>query len=337
MADTFVILISVLAVIASARLHKLAGGSLRLPTISVWFFYIYVVTIYLGSVSMVVGWDQRSVNLGMTDRDILLKMWGLTTAVLFLVPIGMISTNIIAGFKPRTNLLAWRTRPMQTLPFANGKPFGPVFWVMVTISAIVTGYYINQVETLPISVLFQDLGRFEMSKLRSLATNQFGGSFHHYQFFFKHMLPVLSLIALANFIGQNGLSRFRWVAAFTITFAICIFCTLMTGEKGPIVTYLVMISIFLVLVVNLPRVRLFYIVITAAIVIPAIYLTHTGFGLREGNIFELFPVRRIVVGQIEPCTCTYQFSRRRKITFTGVVYLILEDFCHLINIDCHEK
>lgn len=116
-----------------------------------------------------------------------------------------------------------------------------VFLLLLLITFIVSIVYLLQLNAIPLIDLIKNPGVSNvLAKSREVATTTFEGKYHRYSFFFKTLLPLLSLISISAAYKNKDIF---WKIISIFTFAFTSFMLIADLQKAPILFFL--ISVFI--------------------------------------------------------------------------------------------
>ena len=96
-----ILIISLFSVYTSFQLLKKVSGIIKIPFISTFFMFKYLIFAYSGSVLLNIFYFEYEINTGVYERpDLILNIWYYTTAGLYLIPLGMFIANWSTSYNP---------------------------------------------------------------------------------------------------------------------------------------------------------------------------------------------------------------------------------------------
>lgn len=218
-----ILFLSVILLFVVIKIMQTISPRLQITNILVLFMLFYFVFAYIGSVVLNV-WDTEP---GMryfvdTRKDILLKVWLITSFGLLVIPL---YTSII--FKS----VKYHPPVLQVVKQRHLGVFERfILYGIFFICCIVFLLYVNKIGGIPLLRYIANPS-LSQSLLRSDATNNFVGKAWRYVLFYES-IPV----ALFILVSFSDARKFR-----NILFIYCAFICIMNFEKAPIVKLLILI------------------------------------------------------------------------------------------------
>lgn len=292
-----IIIISIFSVLISYNLLKLASGIIKIPFISTFFMFKYLVFAYSGSVLLNVFYFEYELNNGVYERpDLLLNMWYYTTAGLYFIPLGMFIANFATYYKP---IIATKNLLSKDIQISKSDISNTTFILLLTlfgISIFVLLLYISKIGTLPIIGVFDGFSVTDLSLLRSDSGNNFDGKYYRYEIFMK-TLPLFILFIL--FFMKNIL--LKWKVFFYIMLVYNIFVNIMDIQKAPVIQLFMLLMLAYFYSRNKISKKIF--ITTGLVLSIMLFLMYVFFmGMGEKDFLEIIcaPLHRIFIGQISP-------------------------------------
>lgn len=198
-----------------------------IPSIFIVFF---LVNAYVGILPLYYYWDEYRFVMGVTDKDIILKMQLFSSISVVFVLLGVIfSVHVLRMQKSKD----YYVDKINKHSFLKLVIFG-------LLSIIVLFLYMRAVQDLPILSVLMKLDFVDLLKVRSRSGNAFQGNYHWYYLFMRHVLLFTSYIAFASYLVDR---RLRNKIIFIILLLASMFSTVMQLEKAPLLYYLLGIVI----------------------------------------------------------------------------------------------
>jgi len=123
-------------------------------------------------------------------------------------------------------------------PMRQTDTFGlrAMFVLFAVVCGGVTLLYLRALPEIPFVEMVKHPAAYHLlAQSREQATTEFVGKYHRYGFYFKQLLPTLSLMALAAAARWKG---WFWRVAFVAIFLVCAFMQIADLQKAPLVNYL---------------------------------------------------------------------------------------------------
>lgn len=292
-----IIIISLASIYISLQLLKKASGVIKIPFVSTFFMFKYLIFAYSGSVLLNVFYFQYEINTGVYDRpDLLLTMWYYTTAGLYLIPLGMFIANWSTNYNPyktTSNLLS------KNIIISKNDNSNIMFFLIVILSFLSLGVlllYISKIGSIPVMGLFDGLSASDLALLRSDSGNNFTGKYYRYVMFMK-TLPLMLLFIL--FFMKN--ISFKWKVFFYVLLSYNIFVNIMDVSKAPLIKLFLILMLAYFYSQNKISRKVF---VTTGIILTGVIMLMYMFimGMSDRGFFEILsaPLHRIFIGQISP-------------------------------------
>jgi oligosaccharide repeat unit polymerase len=211
--------------VAALKILQTSGISLRHISITYVFLLFYLVSAYSGIIGMYFGWNQYWINLGVTDRNVVLIVFFFSSVSLFLISLGFLFSSRVLGFQP--------SQPNDIQHSLNSTGFIFIL-LLILLCVLVTLIYIRRIPGLPIVAALKGHPE-EAVILRSEATNAFSGKYHRYAMFMHNVLPFLTMILYSHALGKRRIQT--WLVFVPVIF-VTSFILLITTEKGPLLFFL---------------------------------------------------------------------------------------------------
>ena len=270
-------------------LMKANGLSIFKLTIPSFVILCMFAFAYIGTIVLYFGWDAYRYASGVTDKMIMLNVYGFTTWTIFTLVMGYIFSKNIIGFgsikTPSYNL-----RPL------NKKEKRWLFFLLLFCFAILA-LYISKVPRVALIVAIVD-GYRESKLARSLMGNDFAGKYNRYHLVMHHMLNLVTYVYFANWLYLKKKGAF---IIFLIAFLGASFAALMATEKGPFAWLLIALFLTYVLVKKdgeisiFASIKLLLLIIASMVILYIFFMGSSNIGSGIASVFS-----RSFTGQIQP-------------------------------------
>jgi oligosaccharide repeat unit polymerase len=292
-----ILILSIFSVYISYQLLKKVSGVIKIPFISTFFMFKYLIFAYSGSVLLNVFYFEYEINTGVYNRlDFLLNMWYYTTAGLFLIPLGMFIANWATGYNAYKSTKKLLSKNIQITKRDTSNTMLFIILSLVVLSFSVLMLYVSKVDFLPIFGLFDGFQASDLAFLRSESGNNFDGKYYRYVMFMK-TLPLLLLFIL--FFMKN--ISMKWKIFFYLLLSYNIFVNVMDLSKAPLIKLFLILMLAYFYSQNKISKKVFIttgIVLTSMIMLMYVFIM----GMSDRGFFEVLsaPLHRIFIGQISP-------------------------------------
>lgn len=207
--------------------------------------------------------------------------------------LGFILADHVFNFNFRKEMKCYLDKPkLDNWNVINKLIFVIIVLIVITISMI----YLMKVPSIPLKDLFfSDNKVLEIAKSRELATTSFAGKYHRYSFFFRIILPFLSLASLAAAFQKKD---FFWKTAFGFLFLFSVFMQIVDLQKSPVLFYLISV-VFLYFILNkkVDFKKMFITILFFIIILIIMYSTIMGLSERGTGYVMQIIVRRLFISQ----------------------------------------
>ena len=268
------------------KANGLSICKLTIPSfVILWMF----VSAYIGTLALYFGWDNYRYATGVTDKMIMLNVYGFTTWTIFSLVMGYIFSKNIIGFGDIKST-------SYNLRSLNKKEKLWLFFLLLFCFAILA-LYISKVPRVALIVAIVD-GYKEAKLARSLMGNDFAGKYHRYHLVMHHMLNLVTYVYFANWLYLRKRAAF---IVFFIALSGASFAALMATEKGPFAWLLIGLFLTYVLVKKDSKLPLFAsikLVLLLIVSISILYIFFMGSSDIGSAIASVFS--RSFTGQIQP-------------------------------------
>ena len=218
----FGLFLSVLAL--STWLYGKASGGLRRASILSAFYWFYLLIGYVGTALLFYRLDPVYVAYGATDRRILWTLWVNAALCFLLVPCAAL---LVGAPGPTDSSAAPDKREFRRSPGGYQRV---LLWLLVGMSLVPFVFYLRRLAQIPILLLLaESSGGLQTARFES--TTGFAGKLHWYSLFFANILPFLSYVSFLDFLKRRS-------DVFLPLFLVCVFASVMTLQKAPLVFYL---------------------------------------------------------------------------------------------------
>jgi len=291
-----ILIISLFSVYLSFKLLKAASGNIKIPYISVFFWFKYLIFAYIGSVILNIIPQEYEANLGVYQRkDILFTTWLYTTAGLFFIPLGMFIANLITKYKPNYYTNKFLQNPIIIEKRDKSIIIYILIWVLFLISLFVFFLYLKKINfNIPLLGIFQGLDASKLALLRSEITNNFSGKYYRYALFMKD-LPLI-LLLISYFYKRIS---FKWKILFMILLFYNIFVSVMDIQKAPLIKLLLLLVLLYFYERNNVDIKKFLkIIFISSILLILMYMFFMGH--KDNSILDILALifHRVFIGSI---------------------------------------
>ena len=208
-------------------------GIIRLSRIDIFrvsvpsmFILSYLAVSYIGILFLYFGWDSRALAQGVNDKELVLKMFCLSAATMFLISIGFSFMPVVLRVLKRTPSLSIPARPLKQISLT-------VVACVFALSSLAIYFYMKYLPDVPLFHVFMgDPQGAVYARITSLAINKVViGRASYYNLFIRMIMPFLCYILFA----EAFISKRRFVKLmFGICFVITAFGNVLDTAKGPL-------------------------------------------------------------------------------------------------------
>lgn len=290
----------------SMKANGLSMFKLTIPSfVILWMF----VSAYVGTIALYFGWDSYRYASGVTDKIIMLNVYGFTTWTIFSLVMGYIFTKNIIGF----GVIKSASYKLRSL---NKKEKLWLLFLLLFCFAILA-LYVSKVPRVALIVAFVD-GYREAKLARSLMGNDFAGKYHRYHLVIHHMLNLTTYVYYANWLYLKKSGAF---IIFFIAFLGASFAALMATEKGPFAWLLIGLFLTHVLVRRDGKLPLFasikqmLLLIASMIILYIFFMGSSDIGSAIASVFS-----RSFAGQIQPAYHYLEFFPAQQDFLLGLSF-----------------
>ncbi|MFD1707475.1 O-antigen polymerase [Siminovitchia sediminis] len=258
-------------------------------------FWGYLFFAYIGIFPLYFGWDKYRVAAGITDKSIILFILIYSASAFVIISITyVVFMKVFKKFGQRINKFnsfkSWLPLNVYQSNF---------ILLLLIFSTVVFMIYLFKIPEIPIFAQIKGYSTLEIKQFRSLATNDFSGSYYLYKLFFDTVYTLVCLSLFANYLVKRTNSSLR---IFLISFFLSSFAAIYSTQKAPFIWLL--IALLLTYLITLSRkISLKYIFrIGLAAIIFLFFFYRTFMGLQDRGALEVFGsmLSRAITGQISP-------------------------------------
>lgn len=290
--------VSILISIMGFGILKLANGSLRVTSISNFFFYNYVIFCFIGSCLVNIVLLSYQQSIGFYYRlDLVLNIWYYSAAGLMLMPLGMLIANQLFSYAPifqskkfgENNLLLFKEDTSSRM-----------YWVLVLFSVIsfmAMIVFMQSLSQVPIlSLLKGDVETVVLDQLRSDSGNNYTGDAARMNYIFR-TFPLL-ILSLLYFLRNNGR---KWKIFFFIMLSMNIFISVLELHKAPLIQLMLLLVLCYLFERKSIKIKtLIFGSLSIVTLVLTMYIFFTVLGNRSVGDLLWAPFSRIFIGQIWP-------------------------------------
>lgn len=296
MEEFFFLIFFILFLLIWLILLKYSG--VKILTISILsFLIISILTFqYLGYPSLFFFLDDDRAEF-VQDRNVILKMFFITSYTITLIILGFIIARKIFGPLHLKN----QHNPFSSAIIQDRQLSRFILYLFFILSLLVLFIYISKIgfNNIPLLLVFNFTeNNLSIEALRSNMGNAFEGKYHWYQLFMRDFLSITSVAFFGFYLLRKNLFYFL---IFIISFFICCFSMTMAIEKAPLLFYLISLFLLYVLIKNNGQFKIKQIINFGLFGLLLISLMYVIF-MNSSNIVEglknVFP--RIFTGSVVP-------------------------------------
>lgn len=221
----------------SSYLVYISTQSTRIVTIQYFFFFMYVIFVYIGSMLYYFKMLDLSIysDFFKTDLNNYTMFW-LTNLGLIFFGLGLNYANIYKKFKPKKEInIFLKSELVDNIP-------NIYLYILLGFSIIVACIYLFTGSSIPIIEMFKNPGNImHLVSVRDEFTQK--RSFISYMYaIYGVVFPFVSLLCLSKYYYYKN-SRWKWISIITI---ILVFITLTAStQRWPILLYTMILTIFI--------------------------------------------------------------------------------------------
>lgn len=276
----------IIVVIYSARVLKI---QLLTPNIPGFFIIMYLIFGYLGTLTFYFNLNEYRVSLGITDQELILKLWFYSMVSLVLV---------IVGFFICVKFFKWEIELNDFTKMTAVQNRTKILLVIVyLISLFVFIIYLSKLPSIPLIELIKGTPDVNIKELRNLATTRFSGKYHWYSLFFNSILTFITFILFAEYlVKKNKLNLFL----FLLVFLTASFAALVPTHKAPFMWLIIgLVFTFILVKGKKLNAKLLFSLGVTGIIILVLMFKHF-MGLNNRNYFEIINIifSRLTTGQL---------------------------------------
>lgn len=293
-----ILLVSLILLYFSYRYVKYIIGEMKIPFISLFFLFKYILLVYVGSVILNIFYIPYHVNIGTYEhKDLLFNIWLYSSVGLFLIPSGMAVANGAFKYQAKEEVGFFLSKHINIKQVDLNNILLILYTITFTISLVFLFIYKAKIGgSFPIEGIINGLDSSALALLRSDASNNFQGRYWLYMLIIKH-IPLM-LLLLVFFLKDYAL---KYKLFFLILLSYNLFVSVMDVQKAPILKI-----IFLLLLVKIykdgyisKKLFVFIGVLTFSM---AMVMYILFMGASEKTFLEILqlPLERIFIGNIAP-------------------------------------
>lgn len=236
-------------------MHKIGLNifTISIPTILICSIFVFA---YIGVFPLYFEWDSYRVSLGITDKDIIFKIF-LFNCISIL--------GLLIGFNFSKNILKLNIN-FSTNNISNISKLDFIFLIIVFVFCfIVFLIYLSKIQEIAIFLKFKEIylgySTNKIDFIRSNMTNSFSGKYHWYNLFMNNILLVVTLSFFIDLLknGNKTNSKIK-VFLFIISLFLTIFISSMAIEKAPLILLLISLFLAYIIVNNNGRINIKYMI-----------------------------------------------------------------------------
>lgn len=280
------------------RYTKYITGEVKVPFISLFFLFKYIMLVYIGAVILNIFYIPYHVNIGTYEhKDLIFNIWLYSSVGLFLIPTGMAVANGMFHFNPKKEVQHFLSTKINVEKLDFNNILYLVYILMFAISLFTLLVYRSKIGGhFPIEGVFSGLDTKALSVLRSNASNNFQGRYWLYMLIIKH-IPLMLLLLF--FLLKDYAQRYK--IFFYILLAYNLFVSIMDIQKAPILKIIFLLLLIKIYKDGYINKKLF--IITGTVTLSLVVLMYVLFmGSGHKTLFEILqlPLERIFIGNIAP-------------------------------------
>lgn len=262
-------------------LYKANGISLFDLSLITVIFWMYLVFSYIGIIILYFGLDSYRYALGVNDQTIIWHMFMYTsTAYITFMLVYLLGYKLFKKNEEKLFLVHDLTR----------KNYNKICALLI-ICLVVFAIYLLQLPHIPIFSALLGASTLEISQYRSQATNGFAGKIYYYRLFFSTGLEIVSFTLFSMILTTKSKTKSLYIM-FYISLLFSIFSCIYSGQKAPLIWYL--LSLFFVYLLSLNKkinirtvLKIFIVVFVSIISLYRIFMNTEGVKLSETIISVL--------------------------------------------------
>ncbi|NYT64543.1 oligosaccharide repeat unit polymerase [Alcaligenaceae bacterium] len=205
-------------------IHKAADERLlKISIVNVVFVSLMLFS-YFGIFPLYFGLDEFNNYLKVDNKQIVFKMFVISSLNILFLLIGVLITRFIFKIKKRRNFSG---------PESINRTQYMLILCLIILSVVTLSRYILKIDEIAIFTLFEN-GHAAANIARSKMGNDFPGRYHWYAVFIHQLSYFSSFILLASYLIKREKTV---LILFFISFSIATFASIMAIEKGPVVIY----------------------------------------------------------------------------------------------------
>ncbi|WP_148624606.1 O-antigen polymerase [Aliarcobacter cryaerophilus] len=233
----FIIIFFIFPILIFKYMHKIGIDffTISIPSFLVVSIFIFA---YIGVLPLYFGWDEYRFNLGVTNKEILFKVFLFNCFTIL---------GILFGFHFSKKFLKLDFNlTIENISSISKKDKIFLFYLLV-FCFIIFLIYLSKINEIALFVRISEgyigaeISRFNI--VRSNMTNAFEGKYHWYSLVMHHILLVITLVFFISFLQKQRYA----IILFIISFLLISFITIMTTEKAPF--FWLVISFFITYII----------------------------------------------------------------------------------------
>lgn len=263
---------------------------------------------FLGTLLLYFGWDEYAINLGVTDKSLIIRVMLFSGYTMVFVVVGAIFGKKVFNKSAIVNqfeIIRINRREV---------------WLLIAlfiVVLVVLSIYLSKISSVALFVtLFESVSEAKVA--RSMMGNDFAGKYHWYSLVIHNLANILTF----SFFSIYLLARKKvYLFTFVLTFLVSAFTALMATEKAPFAWLLIGLFLVYVLMTSNGRYPLKKLLIFFPIVLTFMALSYVVFmGFSElGRVFSsLFS--RIFAGSIAPAYNYLEFFPQHQEFLLGASF-----------------
>ena len=228
---------------------------------------------------------------------------GSLNMVLMLHTIGYILADHIMKFDARSGLERYHALSVE--PVQDRIQLRLIFFTLAALGIGVSVFYLLSVPSIPFIDMLRNPSMFELlAKSRETATTTFEGKYHRFSFFFRNLLPWLSLVALVLVFKMK---KPVWIASTVVIIGFTVFMQVADLQKAPIISFfLSLLFLLFILRGNLEWKKLFFFIVAAILLLFFMYQFIMGLMSRTSGEILITIAKRLFMAQTKGIYTVFQ-------------------------------
>lgn len=216
-------------------LMKLTG--LKILEISMPQFVIVSLFVfsYIGIFPLFMYWDQYRFDVGVTDRNILLKVLFFSLLSILFVYLGALFSRSLLGIKKPID---------ENTYYINSNELSFLYLTLLIVFFVLI-LYLSKISNLALFALFNDEG-VSVKRLRSDMGNDFQ-NYHWYKLIIHDLANVIAFSIFAAYLKSRNIKH---LLICIITIMVNVFVAVMATEKAPIIFFIIGLFLVNIIVIN---------------------------------------------------------------------------------------